>query len=228
MKLPDTKKNRANRHPAIDAWVHVVGSNLFNNELLTSFLEEKLAAKCLPPHQCGPCRLLEQFKQKKHLVFFDCGAFARDKIWNELQMEEPLKNQNCFCVLFNVNPAHGLESEAIQRGVRGVLYKESAIALFPMAARAVMNGELWYSRTILARFIHTHPFTNGHPDNCCSVLSTRERQILLKLAAGVSNQEIADALAISPHTVKTHAYNIYKKIGVTNRLQAGLWSKQHL
>jgi DNA-binding CsgD family transcriptional regulator len=228
MTLTYAKKDPDSPKAVIDAWVHVVGSNLFNNELLTSYLQEKLATKCLPPHQCGPCALLEQFKSKKHLVFFDCSGFTKQSGWDDLGVDAALKNPNCFCVLFNVDPQHRLESEAIKRGVRGALYLQNSITLFPQAARAVMNGELWYSRKILARYIHTHPFVQKHPGNRCAILSPREQQILLKLAAGVSNQEIADALAISPHTVKTHAYNIYKKIGVTNRLQAGLWSKHHL
>jgi DNA-binding NarL/FixJ family response regulator len=205
-----------------------VGSNPFNNQLLTAFLDKNLATECLPPHQCGPCRLLEQFKQKKHLVFFDCTGFEQDNLWERLHMDAALKNPDCSCILFNVNPEHRLESEAIQRGVKGILYRQNSISLFPQAARAVMNGELWYSRKILTRYIHTHPFSHNHSDNCCAILSAREKEITLKLASGVSNQEIADSLNISPHTVKTHAYNIYKKIGVSNRLQAGLWSKQHL
>ena len=228
MSRPDANKKPTSPYPAIDAWVHVVGSNPFNNELLTSFLGERLATKCLPPHNCGPCMLLEQFKQKKHLVFFDCNGFGKENLWEGLRMDAPLKNPDCFCILFNIDPAHGLEGDAIERGVRGILYLQNAIALFPKAARAVMSGEFWYSRKILARYIRTHPSSDGNPNNCCAIISTREKEILRKLASGISNQEIADSLSISPHTVKTHAYNIYKKIGVTNRLQAGLWSRENL
>jgi DNA-binding NarL/FixJ family response regulator len=198
--------------------------------MLTAFLEKNLATECLPPHQCGPCRLLEQYNQRKHLVYFDCKGFEKDNLWGWLHIDAALKNPVCSCIMFNVNPEHRLESEAIQRGVKGILYLQNPISLFPQAARAVMSGELWYSRKILTHYIHTHPSSQSHPDSdkCCAILSAREKEILRKLASGVSNQEIADSLNISPHTVKTHAYNIYKKIGVSNRLQAGLWSKQHL
>ena len=51
-------------------------------------------------------------------------------------------------------------------------------------------------------------------------LTKRELEILKFLNAGQSNQEIAQALVISPLTVKRHASNIYNKLGVSGRLKA--------
>ena len=61
-----------------------------------------------------------------------------------------------------------------------------------------------------------------------SGLTDREKEILDLIAAGYSNQQIADELFISPHTVKTHLHNIFKKINVKRRLQAALWAAQNL
>jgi len=48
------------------------------------------------------------------------------------------------------------------------------------------------------------------------------------LAGGMTNDEIAEELYISSHTVKNHISKIYFKIGVTNRLQAAMWAKKYL
>ena len=48
------------------------------------------------------------------------------------------------------------------------------------------------------------------------------------VAEGEMNTEIAQKLYISRHTVKSHLYNIYKKIKVTNRLEAALWANKNL
>ncbi len=61
-----------------------------------------------------------------------------------------------------------------------------------------------------------------------SGLTQREVEILDLIATGFSNQQIADELFISPHTVKTHLHNIFKKINVKRRLQAALWAAQNL
>lgn len=57
----------------------------------------------------------------------------------------------------------------------------------------------------------------GHP------LSPREFHILFLMAGGLHNSDIAAHLAISGHTVRTHLYNIFRKIRVRSRVQASLW-----
>jgi DNA-binding NarL/FixJ family response regulator len=58
-------------------------------------------------------------------------------------------------------------------------------------------------------------------------ISAREMEVLRLLAAGKSNQEIADKLVISLNTVRRHVSNIFDKTGVANRAQAVIYARDH-
>lgn len=55
-------------------------------------------------------------------------------------------------------------------------------------------------------------------------LSAREKDVLRLIANGLTNQEIAHRLFISPHTVKNHVSHIYQKIGMDDRTKVALWA----
>ena len=73
---------------------------------------------------------------------------------------------------------------------------------------------------------NSHKYSYPRMEETC--LTQRERQILLMISVGLTNQEVADKSFISLHTVKAHLYNIFKKINVPNRLQAALWATKNL
>ena len=58
-------------------------------------------------------------------------------------------------------------------------------------------------------------------------LTEREREVLLLMAAGKSNNEIAQALSVTVWTVSFHISNILKKLGVASRVEAAVWAKEH-
>ncbi|HEA69509.1 MAG TPA: LuxR family transcriptional regulator [Desulfobacterales bacterium] len=58
-------------------------------------------------------------------------------------------------------------------------------------------------------------------------LTLREKELLFCVASGASYDQISYDLNISLNTVKTHIYNIYKKINVSNRFQASLWAAKN-
>ena len=60
-----------------------------------------------------------------------------------------------------------------------------------------------------------------------TALSAREREVLMHLAAGRTNRQIAEMLVVSPHTVARHVEHIYTKLGVTNRTAATAYAYEH-
>jgi LuxR family maltose regulon positive regulatory protein len=74
-----------------------------------------------------------------------------------------------------------------------------------------------YVSTLLAAF---GPTTTASREELLEPLTRREREILRLMGRGLTNPEIAEALVISPHTVRTHATHIYAKLEVGNRARA--------
>ena len=79
-----------------------------------------------------------------------------------------------------------------------------------------------YTRKLLASFTAPDPADSPKdpPEEMIEPLSERELEVLLLIAEGFSNREIAGRLFLSPNTVKVHTRNIYSKLGVNNRTQA--------
>jgi pimeloyl-ACP methyl ester carboxylesterase/DNA-binding CsgD family transcriptional regulator len=63
--------------------------------------------------------------------------------------------------------------------------------------------------------------------HAASNLSARELEVLRLVAAGQTNQQIADALVISRNTVRRHVSNVFDKTGIVNRAQAGVYAREH-
>lgn len=221
--LPTHSKNDKGLDPTTDAKIHVVGKNSLNSELLAIFLKEQFNSNC---HFFSEYKLPDQvdrFPDKIHLIFISCNGVDKKRIFKEDIFSEAQQHSNVLVILCNVNEKQKLEKDALKIGVRGILYSQQNLELYPKATRSVLNGELWYPRKFLEeQFLYSDkpvtPLRDSNPH-----LTKREKEILANLAAGYSNQQIAQALNISQHTVKTHAYNMYKKIKVTNRMQAALW-----
>jgi LuxR family transcriptional regulator of csgAB operon len=214
--------------PETDALIYVIGKNSLNSELLVIFFKEQFNSACYFSSEYKLPDQVDQCPDKIHLIFISCKGIDKKIIFRKDIFTESKQHPNVLIVLCNVNKRQKLEKSALKMGVRGILYSQQTIDLFPKATRSILNGELWYPRRFLEeQFLYSDKPITTLRDNTPR-LTRREREILINLAAGYSNQQIAKTLNISQHTVKTHAYNMYKKINVSNRMEAALWySKNH-
>jgi len=113
--------------------------------------------------------------------------------------------------------------EALRAGASGFLLKDSPRADLIAAVRAAAAGDAMLAPSVTRRLIETFarrpPETVPAPSRLAS-LTAREREVLVLLARGSSNIEIAAALFVSEATVKTHVGNLLAKLGLRDRVQA--------
>jgi len=121
-----------------------------------------------------------------------------------------------------------VEKKALARNIRGFFYKEDAFEVFLKGIRSIFAGDIWVSRKTLLKVVFESFSEKKVAIEEKTALTSREIEILSLISMGSNNEEIADKMCISTNTVKTHLYNIFKKINVENRLQAALWAAANL
>ena len=214
----------------MEAQIYIIGPRRLQNELLAGFLENRTGVVC---HSIGTPSELPMnpgyFNSPSGIILWDCQDRTLDRCLPEIESNYASLFKQFHMVLINVNPVQKMEDQGLELGVRGFFYSQDPIERLPKVISAVLEGELWVSREML-----TKSFLKGDRGDRrirmrkANPLTTREVEILSLVSAGAKNEEIADELCISPNTVKTHVYNIFKKINVPNRLQAALWAVKHL
>ena len=109
---------------------------------------------------------------------------------------------------------------AIEAGASGYLLKTSTAHEIANAIRKTYNGERVLEPEVTTKMMEQLSNRNRHVLH--EELTNREQEILLLIAQGMSNQEIADELFITLKTVKTHVSNILAKLEVEDRTQAAI------
>src|SRR5947209_13582395 len=120
----------------------------------------------------------------------------------------------------------------LRAGASGFLLKDVPPDELINAIRAVAGGDAVVSprvtRELLNRYATELPETAEEPlEDPLGELTPREREVLLELAAGLSNAEIAERLGLADATVKTHVTRILSKLDVRDRVQAVIFAYQH-
>ncbi|MEJ2142771.1 MAG: response regulator transcription factor [Gammaproteobacteria bacterium] len=212
--------------------VNIIGPQYLQNTLLASFLEEQTRVRC---HVFDASK--EVPKSLKHdttpvLTLIDGN--------NDNQQYKPLEifsfcrgqlgNQDLFA-FYNAHKGSELEELAASLEIHGLFYGDVSQENLCKGIQAIYDGELWLPRRIIIEQLqrlkrNSKLFPgNGKSHN---LLTAREIEILNLIATGAKNTDIASNLCLSVHTIKTHIYHIYKKIDVSNRMQAVNWASNNL
>ncbi len=147
---------------------------------------------------------------------------------NGMQAIQELEEKNCPArvIVLTIHDDREYLLKSIKAGASGYVMKDAESEHLIEAIRNVYNGKTYIQPNINANYIR-------EPNNSYSSdigkrlekynLTQREIEVLLLIAEGKNNREIADELFISDKTVKNHVSNIFKKIDVSDRTQAAVY-----
>lgn len=113
--------------------------------------------------------------------------------------------------------------KALDIGVDGYILKESEFSELQKAIHAVFSGES-YIQPSLIPILNNRMVLRDKDKDKIEELTKRELEVLIEVANGKLNKEIANELKISERTVKNHISNIFKKIDVSDRTQAAVFA----
>ncbi len=222
-----TSTSRASDEP-LEPQVHIIGPLIFQNKLMAWYLQENTGLICA----CSKNLDAESFSgppgEKITLILLDCLGNDLTGLWSTIRSFFDSGNKGYYIAIFNMPTGQPFGNDLVKKGVRGIFYNSDSLPNLAKGVPTILNGELWYSRKDLMRCLLDSNDDNEFALERRGLLTPREKEILILIASGISNTQIADKLNISRNTVKTHLYNIYNKIKVPNRLQAALWAAKHL
>jgi len=113
--------------------------------------------------------------------------------------------------------------QALDAGAVGYLLKDAEPDELLRGIRAAARGESPLAPKVARAVLTDRSQTKSGPE-----LTTRERQVLELVAAGLANKQIARRMGIAEKTVKSHLTTIFQRIDVNDRTQAALWAKEHM
>jgi DNA-binding NarL/FixJ family response regulator len=123
-------------------------------------------------------------------------------------------------LLWGSDPLDPVIQMLLLAGAKGVLMKNDPVTMIVTATQSIAQGYAWLSPPLATRVLtwwfQMQPYANG--------LSAREVEVLQLLKQAHSNRQIACQLSISLATVKYHLGNTYRKLGVSSRTEAMIWT----
>lgn len=217
---------------AIDLMPHlfIAGKNHFQNQLMIGYLIRNLKVPCEIRSVVVWDSATMTPPNGNLLVLLDCYDIIPLELWKKIGFNSDLDPAVRPIALFNVTNLSdsNFEKQAINKQIRGVFYINEPPERISLGIDKILQGEIWYSRKMTSQVLLEQQQYKSRTEAAEAMLTAREKEILGAIADGVTNNDIAENFHLSLHTVKTHVYNIYRKIDVRNRLEATLWAARYL
>ena len=199
----------------------VKGISLYslNNSLQTGLLASLISEKT--DLNCNVINELTPDATAAHLLLIDCQGLTSEAL-RELVSDIHAHEQPLNAALLNAQYHSSHEELLDWPCISGLFFVDTDQEQLIRGLECLLLGEYWVPRRLLHHFLEKNRRAPSvkHTD---IKLTRRERQILKLIKDGATNLDISESLTVSEHTVKSHLYNVYKKIGVRNRLEASNW-----
>lgn len=205
--------------------VILVGSQQLQNSLLVNLLTNGGIQRCMSASVPGVPNGATDAESLLFLV--DASTLKPVDALDSID-ELPIADQKVRIAFFNLDNTEDVEALAAHPAMNGIFPLDCPQDQLLKGVQAILNGEVWLPRKILERYMAKSRTYKRPSSTTAAALTDREIEVLRVMATGAKNTDIADQLSLSPHTIKTHIYNIFKKINASNRLQAVNWAQANL
>jgi DNA-binding NarL/FixJ family response regulator len=124
-------------------------------------------------------------------------------------------------IIFSMYDGEDYISRCMELGARGYVIKNESSEELEQAVRAVLSGDTYFSRQVQDVIFKKYSLNMGRKKQREEMikLTQREIEIVKLISEGLTSQQMADKLFISPRTVETHRANLMKKVGVRNAIE---------
>ena len=159
------------------------------------------------------------------IVLMDVRMPGMDGLTALEQVKNSVPKTSVIMVTLYDNPEYLFRAVAL--GAAGYVLKDSSRAELLRAIRVTLEGGAIIAPALMPQLLREvgrlkYPLVNNPAPALADKLSPRETEVLKLIAEGLTNQEIADKLIVSPTTIKTHVQNILQKLDASDRTQAAV------
>lgn len=192
------------------------GNSSLQTGLLAKLISDELEL------DCSVYREFEKIPSDVELLLIDCNGQDGEVL---VETAKDVHNHQSGASAALLNAEYESEHENLLDWpcISGLFYIDSEQEQLIRGLKCLLEGDYWVPRRLLHHFLDKNRKTPATTNQTDVKLTKRERQILKLIHDGATNADIANELEVSEHTVKSHLYNVYKKIGVRNRLEASNW-----
>jgi DNA-binding NarL/FixJ family response regulator len=209
--------------------VYIISSATLQTKALAELVSERAEVECFVRSELRRTATTVSVGNAPTIILVDSLFLPPVATLQQLEQLPARLASNVMVALMNLPRDEDMEVRAVAQGIRGLFYSNIDIGQLISGITTMFEGDVWVSRRILASAVFTPERSPRRASpRTKELLTRRERQILSLISIGASNDEIADRLNISSNTVRTHVYNLYRKISVPNRMQAALWGAENL